>query len=138
MTQRRTIAFADAKTPVRVKGNANAIEAAVRNLVENAVAHSPAGTEVTVVTKLEGSISVADRGLGVRADEREKVFQRFWHGKNAIGHGAGLGLAIVKEVMKAHQGSVGIGEHPEGGSVFTLSFRLDRAATRAPTGDECS
>jgi len=129
LIQCRTLAFVNAKTPVRIKGNANAIEDAVRNLVENAVAHSPAGTEVTVVTKPEGSISVADRGLGVQVDERDKVFQRFWRGKNAIGHGAGLGLAIVKEVMKAHQGSVEIGEHPEGGAVFTLSFRLDGAST---------
>jgi len=44
----------------------------------------------------------------------------------------------VKEVMKAHHGSVRIGEHPEGGAVFTLSFRFDGAATRAPTRDECS
>ena len=129
LIQCRALAFVNAKTPVRIKGNANAIEDAVRNLVENAVAHSPAGTEVTVVTKPEGSISVADRGLGVQVDERDKVFQRFWRGKNAIGHGAGLGLAIVKEVMKAHQGSVEIGEHPEGGAVFTLSFRLDGAST---------
>jgi len=129
LTQCRTLAFVNAKTSARMKGNANAIEDAVRNLVENAVAHSPAGTEVTVVTKPEGSISVADRGLGVQVDERDKVFQRFWRGKNAIGHGAGLGLAIVKEVMKAHQGSVEIGEHPEGGAVFTLSFRLDGAST---------
>jgi len=81
LTQCRTIAFADAKTPVRIKGSAHAIEDAVRNLVENALAHSPAGTEVTVVAKSEGSISVADRGPGVLFDEREKVFQRFWRGK---------------------------------------------------------
>jgi two-component system, OmpR family, sensor histidine kinase TctE len=138
LTQCRTIAFADAKTPVRIKGNANAIEDAVRNLVENALAHSPAGTEVTVVAKSEGSISVFDRGPGILLDEREKIFERFWRGKKAIGHGAGLGLAIVKEVMKAHRGSVGIGEHPEGGAVFTLFFRLDGAATPASVHSESS
>jgi two-component system, OmpR family, sensor histidine kinase TctE len=138
LTQRRTIAFADAKTPVRIKGNANAIEDAVRNLVENALAHSPAGSEVTVVAKSEGSISVADRGPGVLHDEREKVFQRFWRGKKAIGYGAGLGLAIVKEIMKAHGGSVGIGELPEGGAVFTLFFRLDGAVVPATVHNECS
>jgi two-component system, OmpR family, sensor histidine kinase TctE len=142
LTQCRTLAFAEAKTPVCIRGNANAIEDAVRNLVENAVAHSPAGTEVTVATKPEGSISVADRGSGIRVDERERIFERFWRGKNAIGHGAGLGLAIVKEVIKAHQGSVGIGAHPEGGAIFTLSFppveRFDGAATRTSTPNESS
>jgi len=138
LTQRRTIAFADAKTPVRIKGNANAIEDAVRNLVENALAHSPAGSEVTVVAKSEGSITVADHGPGVLLDEREKVFQRFWRGKKAIGHGAGLGLAIVKEIMKAHRGSVGIGELPEGGAVFTLFFRLDGAVAPASVHNKCS
>ena len=78
MTQCRTLAFVNVKTPVRIKGNANAIEDAVRNLVENAVAHSPAGTEVTVITKPEESISVADHGPGVQVDEWDKVFQRFW------------------------------------------------------------
>jgi len=138
LTQSRTIAFADARTPVRIKGNANAIEDAVRNLVENALAHSPAGTEVMVVAKSQGSISVADRGPGVLLDEREKVFQRFWRGKKSIGHGAGLGLAIVKEVMKAHRGSVRIGENPEGGAVFTLVFPLDGAATPASVHNESS
>ena len=119
-------------------GNANAIEDAIRNHVENAVAHSPAGSEVTVVAKSEGSITVADHGPGVLLDEREKVFQRFWRGKKAIGHGAGLGLAIVKEIMKAHRGSVGIGELPEGGAVFTLFFRLDGPATPASVHNESS
>ena len=138
LAQSRTIAFADAKTPVRIKGNANAIEDAVRNLVENALAHSPAGSEVTVVAKSEGSIRVADRGPGVLLDEREKVFQRFWRGKKAIGHGAGLGLAIVTEIMKAHRGSVAISELPEGGAVFTLFFRLDGSVAPASVHHESS
>ena len=53
-------------TPVRVRGNADAIADAVRNLVENAVFQSPAGAEVAVTVSEEGSVTVADRGPGVR------------------------------------------------------------------------
>ena len=86
LTQCRTLAFVNAKTPVGIKRNADAIEDAVRNLVENAVAHSPAGTEVTVVTKPEESISVADHGPGVQVDEWDNVWGWTWTGNREGGY----------------------------------------------------
>ena len=105
-----------------VKGNAYAIADAMRNLVENAVAHSPPGSEVTVAVHNDGRISVDDRGPGVAEPDRERIFERFWRGSRAHPHGAGLGLAIVAEIMKAHGGAVTVGDAPEGGAVFTLVF----------------
>jgi len=122
LARKKTIAFHGEDKPIVVKGNRYAIGDAIRNLVENAVAHTAPGSEVTVSTYANGSISIADRGPGIPRDQRERVFQRFWRGKGKGSAGAGLGLAIVAEIMKAHQGSVSVDDNPRGGTVFTLHF----------------
>jgi signal transduction histidine kinase len=127
LAQKRTLAFDSPGPPIAVVGNAYAIEDALRNLVENAVTYSPAGTEVTVSPRPDGSVRVADRGPGIAPEEREHIFDRFWRGKGNRSSGAGLGLAIVKEIMKAHGGRIEVGDNPDGGTIFTLHFRLDAA-----------
>jgi signal transduction histidine kinase len=122
IAQGKAIAFAGTEWPVNVKANAHALEDALRNLIENAVAHAPAGTEVTVTVDRAGRIDVADRGRGVPRKDRESIFKRFWRGAGEKKEGAGLGLAIVSEIMRAHRGSVGVADNPGGGAVFTLSF----------------
>jgi len=120
----RTIAFGSSSETVLVKGNRHAIADAIRNLVENAVNHSPPRCEVTVSTHPNASVNVADRGPGVSMEDRQKIFERFWRGKAVESQGAGLGLAIVMEIMKAHRGSVRVEDGPNGGAVFTLGFPL--------------
>jgi two-component system, OmpR family, sensor histidine kinase TctE len=122
IAQGKAIAFAGTEWPVNVKANAHALEDALRNLIENAVAHAPAGTEVTVTVDRAGRIDVADRGRGVPRKDRENIFKRFWRGAGEKKEGAGLGLAIVSEIMRAHRGSVSVADNPGGGAVFTLSF----------------
>ena len=122
LAQTRTLAFAGSDRPVLVRGNAYAIDDALRNLIENAVAHAPPRTEVLVNTRGDGSVEVSDHGSGVAAQDRERIFERFWRGKAAPAHGAGLGLAIVAEIMKAHGGSARVAAGPQGGAVFTLAF----------------
>jgi signal transduction histidine kinase len=120
--QQRTVALMGLGEPVWVKGNAHAIEDAIRNLVENAVAHSPAGEEVAVAILRDGSVAVSDRGPGVPSELQDRIFDRFWRGAERIGSGAGLGLAIVREIMKAHGGTVDVRNHALGGAIFTLRF----------------
>ncbi len=67
IAQQRTLAFVGAETPVKVKGNALAIDEAIRNLVENAVIYSPRGEEVVVSVSAGGNIRVCDRGPGISA-----------------------------------------------------------------------
>ena len=122
IAQGKTIAFAGTEWPVNVKANAHALEDALRNLIENAVLHTPAGTEVTVTVDRAGRIDVADRGRGVPRKDRESIFKRFWRGAGEKKEGAGLGLAIVSEIMRAHRGSVSVADNPGGGALFTLSF----------------
>ena len=90
--------------------------------MENAVVHSPAGTEVLVGVNRDAGVSVADQGPGIPAADRDRIFDRFWRGAGAQFGGAGLGLAIVKEIMKAHGGAISVEDGPAGGAVFTLRF----------------
>ena len=71
-----------------------------------------------------GRVAVIDHGCGVIPRDRERIFDRFWRGKDPKAEGAGLGLAIVQEIMKAHDGVVTVEDNIGGGSVFTLSFPL--------------
>src|SRR5262249_44494027 len=97
------------------------VEDGLRNRMENAVGHAPAGTEVTVTVDRAAAIEVADRGSGVPPKDRENIFKRFWRGAGEKKEGAGLGLAIVSEIMRAHRGSVSVADK-RGGALFTLSF----------------
>jgi two-component system, OmpR family, sensor histidine kinase TctE len=120
--QHRSLAFQPDEKPVRLKGDAQAITDAIRNLVENAVAYSPPGEEVAVTVYHDSRVCVSDRGPGVPKENREAIFQRFWRSAGSKTNGAGLGLAIVKEIMRAHGGAVSVTDNAGGGALFTLSF----------------
>src|SRR5262249_19251893 len=77
----RTIALIGADYPVIVIGDAAAITDALRNLIENALVHTPPGTEVVVEVDPTGAINVEDSGPGVPAEDRQHIFERFWRGK---------------------------------------------------------
>jgi signal transduction histidine kinase len=118
----RSIALAGADYPVMVRGNAPAIEDALRNLIENALAHTPPGTEVLVEVDPAGAVSVSDCGPGVPIDDRTRIFDRFWRGKGSASGGAGLGLAIVMEIARAHGASARVDERCPHGARFELRF----------------
>jgi len=77
----RTIALTGADYPVLVIGNPGAIADALRNLIENALVHTPPESEVVVEVGPEGTISVQDSGPGIPAEDRPHIFERFWRGK---------------------------------------------------------
>ncbi len=108
--------------PVIVRGSEAFVEVALRNLVENALAYSGAGTVVRVVVHDENSVSVWDAGRGVPSAMRDRVFSRFWRADRSVEDGAGLGLAIVSQIVEGHGGSVSLRDNPAGGSVFTVTF----------------
>jgi signal transduction histidine kinase len=128
--RKRTVGFDAPSHPVWVHGNADAIEDALRNLIENAVSHAPQDTEVTVSVSPDGAVEVADRGPGVAAEDRERIFERFWRARaGARGEGAGLGLAIVAQIAAAHGGTITVDDAPGGGAVFALRLKvIDREA----------
>jgi signal transduction histidine kinase len=119
----RTIALTGADHPVTVIGNDAAITDALRNLIENALVHTPPGTEVVVEVDPKGAISVQDSGLGIPAEDRQRIFERFWRGKGVRTDGAGLGLAIVMEIVRAHGASVTVSNRIPRGARFDVRFR---------------
>jgi signal transduction histidine kinase len=118
-----SIALTGTEHPVRIAGNADAIADALRNLVENALAHTPPGTEVIVEVGSDDTLSVLDSGPGIPVDNRPRIFDRFWRGKGKRSEGAGLGLAIVMEIVRAHGGSVSVADRAPCGTRFDVRFR---------------
>jgi signal transduction histidine kinase len=129
------------------------------NLLGNAMKFAPAGSEIRIKLetplqlppdlpadlrkKFSGTpppeqyalISVADRGPGIPAAEREKIFEKFYQVRKAhkmSGQGAGLGLAIGKTIVEAHGGAIWVHDNPEGGSIFNVLFAAGSVPETAP------
>ena len=117
-----------------MRGDAALIEDLVRNLVENAIAVSPAGAEVTVAVSADGQLNVIDRGPGIAPEHREQMFERFWRAPDAPSGGSGLGLAIVKEIADACGASLRISNRAEGGTIVSVNFVLARENGEAFAG----
>jgi signal transduction histidine kinase len=126
LRQNRSVALMAAAEPVWVRGNAEMIRRAIRNLVENALRHTPPGTTVEVNVGKDGSVFVSDEGPGVPAADRELIFQRFWRRDRRRTGGAGLGLAIVRRIVDAHSGSIAVTNGATGGAVFKIKLNLAR------------
>jgi signal transduction histidine kinase/CheY-like chemotaxis protein len=108
----------------------------VTNLLANAVKYSPGGTEVKVVAEKRGTervrVSIVDRGPGVSAADRERIFKKFVRGLKAGEQGtegSGLGLALCREIVEAHDGEIGLETRDGAGSTFWFELPVAR-----PTG----
>jgi signal transduction histidine kinase len=122
LSQHKTVAVAGADQSVRVRGNADTLGRAIRNLVENALTHTAAGTTVEISVDPAGALRVMDRGPGVPSAEREQIFRRFWRRDRRRAGSAGLGLAIVKRIAEMHRATIDVSDRPGGGAIFTLRF----------------
>jgi len=120
---------------LEVRGNHEQIAVAVGNLVANAVAYSTPRSSVMVSAKANGpnvDISVTDQGIGIPANEIERIFERFYRvdpARHRSTGGTGLGLSIVKHVAATHGGEVRVWSVEGQGSTFTLTLpRTDQEA----------
>jgi signal transduction histidine kinase len=114
--------------PVQLQADRSALFILLKNLVENALQHTPAGAAVRVKADAEG-LSVQDEGSGIADEHLPKLFTRFWRGPQRRDEGAGLGLAICQEIAAAHGWALSARNNGEGGAVFSLRF----GATAQPT-----
>ena len=97
----------------------------LRNLVENAIRHTPAGTTIDVAIGADGSLTVQDDGPGIPQELHQHIFKRFWRRRRNDGTGAGLGMAIVQRVAQANGGSITLRSEEGQGTTFVV--RLPRA-----------
>ena len=113
------------------------ITQAIMNLMRNALEHTPAGTPVSMGSRVVGDtarIWVKDVGPGIPQEDQERLFERFSRGRDGrrSGSGAGLGLAIVKSIAEAHGGRVELESRVGVGSTFTLVLPIERPIKEAP------
>ena len=100
------------------------------NLLENANKYASPRSSIKVETRWTGTevlIGVADRGPGIPAGEREKIFQHFYRldrDYRAHTQGSGLGLAICRGIVQAHGGRIWVEDRPGGGSIFRIALPL--------------
>ena len=114
-----------ADTPVQMRGDAAALTALVRNLADNALRYSPPNSRIELHVQMMGAVptlQVDDAGPGIPADERERVFDRFYRRSAGDESGTGLGLAIVRSVAERHGASVVLDASPLGGLRVTVRF----------------
>lgn len=111
--------------PFLVRGDPLRLEEVVYNLVGNALRHSPQGAQVRLRVETEGGqgFSVDDSGPGIAPAERARVLERFYRldaSRSRVSGGRGLGLSIASEIVKAHGGSLTIGDSDLGGASFRV------------------
>ncbi|UCF99818.1 MAG: response regulator [Spirochaetaceae bacterium] len=100
------------------------------NLIDNAIKYTPNGGAVTVWIAQNGmyvSVSVEDNGVGIEAEELDKIFEEFYRVKNEYTTdivGTGLGLSLVKRLVELHQGRIEVESTPGAGSIFTVKVPL--------------
>ena len=111
--------------PMSLVGDAAALQQALNNLIDNAAKYSPPHRAALI--GLRGwrngqsiAIEVADRGVGIGADDLPKVREKFYRGAGTRVPGSGLGLAIVDRVVKNHGGSLDIRHRDGGGTIVTI------------------
>jgi signal transduction histidine kinase len=124
------VAVEPAAARVAVLGDRDAAERILVNLLDNAAKYSPAGSGIAVAVRAGSDgyveVAVADRGPGVPAGERDRIFERLYRGdrSRSIGadQGAGLGLAICRALARGQGGDVTVRDTPGGGATFVVTL----------------
>ena len=131
---RITLAFdLPPKLPV-LRGDRDKIALCLHNLIANALKYTPAGGQVVVTAEDREdafSVRVSDTGLGIAAEERERIFQKFYRAKDeriATVTGTGLGLALAREVARLHGGDITVDSEVNRGSTFTMTIPVTARA----------
>jgi signal transduction histidine kinase len=134
--------------PIPVHADRDRIDQVLTNLLDNAVKYSPDGGPIRVVAERRGGeaeVRVSDAGVGISAEHRDHVFERFYQADGDAGRrrfgGLGLGLYISRAIVDAHGGRIWAAENPIDGTGSVFGFRIPRLALPiapseiAPTGE---
>jgi len=135
-------------SPHPVRADADRMQQVANNLIGNAIKFCPPGSRITIRLERAASsgpkrnepgryvrVAVQDSGPGIRPEDRERVFEKFFQGarNRSAGPGTGLGLAICKEIVLYHGGEIWVESEPGQGSTFyfTTPLREERGASAA-------
>jgi len=134
-TRRHRLIVSSAQATVIGRWDRSRLERAIANLVANAIKYTPQGGDVQLEVATETAngeehalLRVSDTGIGIPAQDLDRVFERFERGANVTAEmpGNGVGLAYVRQVILQHGGTVSVQSTPGQGSVFAI--RLPREA----------
>lgn len=121
-----TLEFIPPESDVRALGNADALLSVFGNLLSNAIRYTLPDGMVTVRLTADSrwtTVEVRDSGIGMTAEEQERIFQRFYRGPSARRvdpQGLGLGLSLVQSIVQSHGGKVEVESEPGRGSAFRV------------------
>ncbi|MBL0053348.1 MAG: HAMP domain-containing histidine kinase [Bacteroidetes bacterium] len=132
MKQRTNNAYLNVKCNIEdnvmVMGDDMALSSVVLNLIENAIKYSFDNVDVLISLQKQNEnaiLKIADKGIGMKQSEREKVFEKFFRIGNEETRntkGTGLGLYIVKNIVELHKGSISVTDNVPQGCVFTVTL----------------
>ena len=122
VAQGKDVALIGTDDAVWVKGSAEMMSRAIRNLAENAINHTAPGSTVEFLVEGDGTVSVLDRGPGIAEHERKLIFRRFWRRDRRKAGSTGLGLSIVQRIAELHSATIRIESRTPSGARFSLKF----------------
>lgn len=119
----------DCEEIMLVKGNQGRLEQVIMNLISNAVKYSPRGTDIILISRIEGKkaiVAVTDSGIGLSDEQKKRIFERFYRVKDEkfLTSGLGMGLFISSEIIKSHGGALMVSSEYGKGSTFSLELPL--------------
>jgi two-component system, OmpR family, manganese sensing sensor histidine kinase len=116
----------DIQPNLSVLGYISSLDRVFINLIENAIHYTPSGGKISILAhriERQIQITIVDTGVGIAAEDLDRIFDRFWRGDRSRTRwegGSGLGLAIVRLIVERHHGSIEVQSKLGGGSKFII------------------
>jgi len=117
-----------------VKADARLVVQVMINIIDNAIKYAGDGSVICISSHKKGDkveIRIADNGEGIAAEEKEKIFEKFYRGRNKIAdnrRSLGLGLYLCKAIVEAHGGMISVSDNLPKGTVFSFTLPLEEIA----------
>lgn len=136
LTEGRTIELEVEPHLPRVKADAQLLELATRQVIDNALKYSPPGSSISLRATANDDniiIQVLDQGKGIPALDQARVFESFYRGSNVRSEvtGTGMGLAIARQIVRAHGGNIWVSSSSEKGSEISISLPIAKEGENA-------
>jgi signal transduction histidine kinase len=125
------ISLSDGNSIPDVVFDKEAMEQVMHNLLDNACKYSGESRTIKVATEVKSRnvmINVTDYGVGIRKEDKDKIFDRFYRAGDELTQkvkGSGIGLTIVKQIVEAHHGKVVVESSPQKGSTFSVILPVE-------------